>query len=51
MSPDHRLPLDEPGAGHAYPLLYQLVYCSRAAPGVDDAAVDNILRSARRWSA
>ncbi|MDH4390239.1 MAG: BLUF domain-containing protein [Aquabacterium sp.] len=50
MSPDHRMSLDEPGAGHAYPLLYQLVYCSRAAPGVDDAAVENILRSARRWN-
>ena len=50
MSPDHRLPLDEPRAGHAYPLLYQLVYCSRAAPGVDAAAVDSIIRTARRWN-
>ena len=50
MSPNHRPPLDEPGAGHAYPLLYQLVYCSRAAPGVGDAGVDSILRTARRWN-
>jgi hypothetical protein len=39
---------DEPGAGHYYPPLYNLVYCSRAAAGVDDAAVDDIIRSARR---
>lgn len=43
-----QLPLDEPRGGHAYPLLYQLVYCSRATPGVDDKAVDAILRSAHR---
>jgi hypothetical protein len=42
------LPLDEPRGGHAYPLLYQLVYCSRASPGIDDRAVDAIIRSARR---
>ena len=41
-------PLDEPMAGHPFRLLYQLVYCSRAAPGVDDAAVDNIIALARR---
>lgn len=40
--------LDEPLAGHPFPLLYQLVYCSRATPGVDDAAVHGIIRSARR---
>lgn len=41
-------PLDEPRGGHAYPLLYQLVYCSRATAGVDDKAVDAILASAHR---
>lgn len=30
------------------PLLYNLVYCSRAAEGIDDAAVDGIILSARR---
>ncbi len=40
--------LDEPLAGHPFPLLYQLVYCSRATPGVDDDAVHDIIRSARR---
>ena len=48
MSAAPRLPLDEPRAGHAFPLLYQLVYCSRATPGVDDDAVHRIIRSARR---
>ncbi len=40
--------LDEPLAGHPFPLLYQLVYCSRATPGLDDEAVHGIIRSARR---
>lgn len=39
---------DEPISGHALPLLYNLVYCSRAASGVDKAAVDRIIASARR---
>jgi hypothetical protein len=39
---------DEPLSGHTYPLLYNLVYCSRATPGVDEAAVDRIIQSARR---
>ena len=41
---------DEPGSGHAFPPLYNLVYCSRATPGVDDAAVDRIIETARRWN-
>ncbi len=41
-------PLDEPLAGHPFRLLYQLVYCSRAAADVDAAAVDQIIRHARR---
>ncbi len=29
-------------------LIYNLVYCSRAAPEIDDAAVDRIIESSRR---
>jgi hypothetical protein len=39
---------DEPTGSGSYPLLYNLVYCSRAASGVDDAAVANVVESARR---
>lgn len=39
---------DEPGSGHAYPPLFNLVYCSRAAAGVGDADVARIIDSARR---
>jgi Sensors of blue-light using FAD len=39
---------DEPGFRREGPLLYNLVYCSRAAPGVGDAAVDAIIATARR---
>lgn len=39
---------DEPISGHRLPLLYNLVYCSRATAGVDDAAVARIIASARR---
>ncbi len=39
---------DEPLTGHAFPVLYNLVYCSRATEGVDDAAVNRIIGSARR---
>ncbi len=39
---------DEPGAGHAFPLLYNVVYCSRAADGIDDAAVQRIIETSRR---
>jgi hypothetical protein len=39
---------DEPGSGPAFPVLYNLVYCSRATAGVDDAAVQRIIASAHR---
>lgn len=39
---------DEPLSGHAFPLIYNMVYCSRATLGVDDAAVARIIASARR---
>lgn len=41
---------DEPLTGHAFPPLYNMVYCSRATAGVDDAAVNRIIESARRWN-
>ena len=40
---------DEPTAGHALPLLYNVVYCSRAAADVDGAAVERRLEAARRF--
>lgn len=39
---------DEPGFSPGSPTLYNLVYCSRAAPGMDDAGVDRIIATARR---
>jgi uncharacterized Fe-S cluster-containing MiaB family protein len=39
---------DEPLAGHLFPLLYNTVYCSRAAPSVDEAAVTRIIQTAHR---
>jgi hypothetical protein len=39
---------DEPGFGQRQPLLYNVVYCSRAVPGIDADAVDRIIVSAQR---
>lgn len=39
---------DEPLPGHNPPLLYNLVYCSRASDGVDDDAVNQIIETSRR---
>ena len=39
---------DEPMSGHVFPLLYNVVYCSRAVAGVDDAEVALIIESSRR---
>jgi hypothetical protein len=39
---------DEPTHGHSMPSIYSLVYCSRAAAGVDAAAVDRIIETSRR---
>lgn len=50
MTVTHPLKGDEPTAGPAFPLLYNLVYCSRATAGVDDAAVQRILDVARRFN-
>ena len=50
MSTTHRPQSDEPLSGYAFPLLYNMVYCSRATAGVDDAAVARIIESARRFN-
>ena len=39
---------DEPIEGFSLPTLYNLVYCSRAVAGVDEAAVDSIIAVAQR---
>ena len=39
---------DEPLSGHPWPLLYNVVYCSRAAEGVDDAVIQNIVAWSHR---
>lgn len=41
---------DEPMHGQSSPLLYNLVYCSRASDGVDAAAVDQIIETSRRYN-
>jgi hypothetical protein len=50
MTTNHRS-FDEPLAEALLPLLYQLVYCSRATPGVDDDAVQAIIQTAQRRNA
>jgi hypothetical protein len=41
---------DESGFGHTFPALYNVVYCSRATAEVDEAAVQRIIATARRWN-
>lgn len=41
---------DEPGFCPAFPVLYNLVYCSRATPDLDEAAVQSIIATARRFN-
>ena len=48
MSPHPYSQGDESGTGHGLPLLYNVVYCSRAGDGIDDAAVNSIIATARR---
>ena len=48
MSATHFSQSDELGSGHVFPLLYNLVYCSRATSLMDDAEVKRILDSAHR---
>ncbi len=44
---------DEPGFSSRQPLLFNVVYCSRAAEGIDAAAVDSIISKSQsnnaRW--
>jgi Sensors of blue-light using FAD len=42
---------DEPGFGPRAAALYNVVYCSRATAGVDDAEVQRIVATARRCNA
>jgi Sensors of blue-light using FAD len=51
MSAPHHSLGDEPGFSLALPALYNLVYCSRATAGVDDAEVQSIIATARRCNA
>ena len=39
---------DEPNSGDGLPLLHNVVYCSQAGPGMDDAAVAKIIDISRR---
>ena len=39
---------DEPMAARTLPMLYNVVYCSRAAPDVDAAAVQRIIETSHR---
>ncbi len=39
---------DEPNSGHTLPLLHNVVYCSQAGPGMDDAEVARIIDISRR---
>ncbi len=48
MSASHPSLGDEPGFSLALPALYNVVYCSRATAGVDDAEVERIIATARR---
>lgn len=50
MNAPHREQSDEPISFSGLPLLHQTIYCSRAAAGVDEAAVDQIIAAARRWN-
>jgi hypothetical protein len=48
MSASQHAHSDEPISGYAFPLLYNVVYCSRASAGVDDAAVARIIETSHR---
>ena len=41
---------DEPGRGRSQPLLYNVVYCSRATAGVGDTDVARIVATAKRYN-
>jgi hypothetical protein len=41
-------PIDEPHAAYGLSAIYNFVYCSRAAPGIDRQEVDRIIASSQR---
>ena len=47
MSPSHPLQSDESHPGFGFPLLYNVVYCSRATALANDEAVAHIIETAR----
>jgi Sensors of blue-light using FAD len=51
MNPEIVTDSDEPGFGRSAPLLFNLVYCSRAAPGIDADTVDRIIATSQRNNA
>lgn len=48
MSTLHPAHGDEPVSGLPLPALYNLVYCSQAAPGTDASSVERIIETAQR---
>ena len=48
MSTHPYLQSDEPLTAFGLPMLYNVVYCSRASDDIDDAAVQQIIATARR---
>ncbi len=48
ISPSHPTQDDEIHGGFALPALYNWVYCSRSAAGIDDAAVAGIIEASQR---
>jgi hypothetical protein len=44
----YRSQSDEPLSGHAFPLLYNTVYCSLASSSINEAAVASIIKTAQR---
>jgi hypothetical protein len=50
MSPNHPLQSDEAHPGFGFPLLYNVVYCSRATALANDEEVDRIIQTARKWN-
>lgn len=51
MNPEIVTDSDEPGFGYKSPLMFNMVYCSRAAAGVDAATVDHIIAASHRNNA
>ena len=50
MSASHFSSSDEPTAGHVFPLLYNVMYCSQATTGVVDEGLARIIETSHRWN-